>query len=411
MSRYRTSRRFLLLLLVAVLVAGMGLTEVGVAPIHAQTPHAQKSEHHDQVLNYLKRVRHETEAPGISAAVAVDGEIVFSEGVGYAELDNMTPQTSETVHNIGSISKVNAVVGLMQLVEEGKVDLDATLQTYLPYMPEKRWDVTVRHILTHTSGIRHYREDDFGPRGLQEMRHYDDFSEATKIFRGDSLMFEPGTYYSYSSYATNLMHGIVESVTDEGFEEYLKRHVWEPAGMLSTQFDVPSRIVHNRGQGYERDSLGYRVEAPYVDVSYKYAGGGMISTVDDLVRLGMALNTGSILRPETVQTMYEPQLDPSVLEYKQYNPDEEPEKRDWKQGLIWYWSQDGLGRWWVGHTGSVRGTRSALMNYPDRRVVVAIQANIRPFDADKHAQAIAQMFLSPKYEAPSVQAIKEAIGN
>jgi len=410
MSLYRSSGRFLSLLLVATLLVGPGLTDVGVPPVHAQNSLAQKSDHYDQVLNYLKRVRHETEAPGISAAVAVDGEIVFSDGVGYAELDNMTPQTGETVHNVGSISKVNAVVGLMRLVEQGKVALDATIQNYLPYMPEKRWDVTVRHILTHTSGIRHYREDDFGPRGLQEMRHYDDFSKATKIFRGDSLMYEPGTYYSYSSYATNLMHGIVEAVTDKGFEAYLKRHVWEPAGMLSTQFDVPSRIVHNRGQGYERDSLGYRVETPYADVSYKYAGGGMISTVDDLVRLGMALNTGSILKPETVQTMYEPQLDPSVLEYKQYNPDEEPEKRDWKQGLIWYWEQDGLGRWWIGHDGSVRGVQSQLINYPDHRVVVALQANVRPFDSEKHARAIAQMFLPPKYEAPSVRPVDGTAG-
>ena len=108
------------------------------------------------LLDYMEQIRNDNDLPGLSVAVAVDGEIVFSEGVGYAELDNRTPTTGRTVHNVGSVSKVLAVVGLMQLVEQGKVDLDATLQTYMPWYPEREFPITVRHILTHTSGIRHY---------------------------------------------------------------------------------------------------------------------------------------------------------------------------------------------------------------------------------------------------------------
>jgi len=118
----------------------------------------------EQILDYLEQVRNEAGAPGISVAVAVKGKIIFSGGVGYAELDNLTLATGKTVHNIASISKTHAAVAVMQLVEQGKVDLDNPVQDYVPYFPEKRWKITVRHILTHTSGIRHYRPDDFGPQ-------------------------------------------------------------------------------------------------------------------------------------------------------------------------------------------------------------------------------------------------------
>ncbi len=134
--------------------------------VTVQNPLTGQEVSRDQLLDYMQQLRTDHDLPGISVAVAVDGEIVFSEGVGYAELDNHTPATGRTVHNIGSVSKVFAVIGLMQLVEQGKVDLDATLQRYMPYYTEQPFPITVRHILTHTSGIRHYRNGEFGPYGL-----------------------------------------------------------------------------------------------------------------------------------------------------------------------------------------------------------------------------------------------------
>ena len=124
--------------------------------MQAAAPLTAQSHSREGLLDYMEQIRNDNDLPGLSVAVAVDGEIVFSEGVGYAELQNHTPATGRTVHNVGSVSKVLAVVGLMQLVEQGKVDLDATLQTYMPWYPEREFPITVRHILTHTSGIRHY---------------------------------------------------------------------------------------------------------------------------------------------------------------------------------------------------------------------------------------------------------------
>lgn len=347
----------------------------------------------DQLLDYMEQVRNENDLPGISVAVAVNGEIVFSEGVGYAELDNRIPATGRTVHNVGSVSKVLAVVGLMKLVEEGKIDLDATIQTYLPYYPEREHPITVRHILTHTSGIRHYDGVEFGPYGLLALRHYDDFEEATELWRDDPLVFEPGTAWMYSSHAHNLQHGIVEAASGMDYEEYLKRFVYEPAGMMATQFDVPRRVVQNRGHGYVRDEQGFFIHPPPEDPSYKYAGGGIISNVEDMVRLGIALNSGRILRPETIAEMYRAQIDPSIAEYVQAGGSPVPLAHE--QALAWFIRTDQAGRRYPSHTGTVKGTRSFLANFHQHGVIVALQVNALPFDSAKYGEAIAQMFLPP----------------
>jgi CubicO group peptidase (beta-lactamase class C family) len=350
----------------------------------------------EQLLDYMRQVRADNDLPGLSVAVALNGEIAFAEGVGYAELDNRTPQTGRTVHNVGSISKVLAVVAVMQLVERGSVDLDATIQTYLPYYPEKEWPITVRHILTHTSGTRHYNGVEFGEHDLLALRRYDDFEEATRLWRDDPLLFEPGTHWLYSSHAMNLMHGIVETASGLGFEDYMRTYVFQPAGMLATQFDVPSRIINNRGHGYVREEGGRFVHAPPEDPSYKYAGGGILSTVEDLARFGLALNDGKLLRPESLAEMYRPQLDSSV---RRFARNSEPQPLGHRQALAWWIRTDPAGREFPSHTGTVKGTRSFIGNYPEHGLVVALQANTLPLDSVRYGVAIAQMFL-PAADSP-----------
>ena len=353
-----------------------------VAPLWAQTGvHS--------VLPYLERVRSETGAPGISVAVAKDGQIVFSSGVGHAELDNRTPADGQTVHNVGSVSKVLAAVAVLHLVEQGKVSLDDRIQQYVPSFPEKRGPITLRQILTHTSGIRHYRDGEFGPHRLRSMQHFEDFTEAITHFTEDPLLFEPGEYWFYSSHAFNLLQGVVEAASGMGFETYMQTHVWGPAGMLNSSFDVPARVVYKRGRGYARDDDGALINSRYEDVSYKYAGGGMLSTVEDLVRFGTAINDGTLLEPATVAEMHAVQIDPVI----QFRIDDEPRELPFKQALGWDVSTDARGGSYISKTGTVRGTRSVVINYPDRGLVVALQANIAPFPVLQTGQEVAQMFL------------------
>lgn len=364
----------------------------------------------ETVLSYLSRWQAETGSPGASAAVAVNGKIVFSGGVGLADVENAVPQNARSVHNIGSVSKTQSVVALLQLVEQGKVRLDAQVQTYVPWFPEKGHPVTVRQILTHTSGIRHYKRDEFAGDATQFFRHYKRFEESTHFWRDDPLVFEPGTRWMYSSFATNLIQGIVEAVSGQGFEEYLTEHVWRPAGMADTRFDVPARIVPRRNQGYQLDGEPALLQhADNEDPSYKYAGGGMISTDEDLCRFGVALNDGRLLKAATLAEMYRLQLprdirysDEEEAAYAAEYPGRKKVSAGEEQGLIFSSSRDATNRIYAGHNGSVKGTQSRFTNYYKDNVVVALHFNLA--DADdkvdmrKATEAIAQLYFLPAGE-------------
>ena len=345
-------------------------------------------------LGYLKRLQAESGVPGISAAVSIRDQVVFSGGVGIADLQTGLSQTGTTVHNIGSISKTHAVVAVMQLVEAGKVQLDAQIQRYAPWFPRKDQPITVRQILTHTSGIRHYKDGEFGPASVMSFRHYDSFEESTRFWRDDPLLFAPGTKFAYSSYASDLMQAIVETASGQPFEAYLEQRLWRPAGMVNTRFDIPARIVANRGRGYVRnDKTGMLENAPDEDVSYKYAGGGILSTDEDLCRFGHALNAAVLLKPATLAEMYRLQLS---LDLPRYQPGEPPDPPIGKtQALIFRVGPDFQGRVHAGHSGSVKGTHSQLFNYLKDDVVVAVYANADPGNvglADA-AEALAALYL------------------
>jgi len=149
--------------------------------------------------------------------------------------------------------------------------------------------------------------------------------------------------------------------------------------------------MHNRGHGYVRDEEGGRFVHPFPeDPSYKYAGGGMLSTAEDLVRFGTAILEGRLLGPEAVQEMWAPQIEPSVPRYVA-NGEDQP--LDHEQALAWWIRTDPAGRRYPSHTGTVKGTRSFLGVFPEQGLVVALQANALPFDSARYGEAVAQLFL------------------
>ncbi|HEY6136717.1 MAG TPA: serine hydrolase domain-containing protein [Thermoanaerobaculia bacterium] len=218
--------------------------------------------------DYLHDIWKSSGTPGISVAVAVKGEIVYAEGAGMAELENQVPATPQTVWNIGSVSKVITAVAVMQLVERGQVSLDDPIQKYVPEFPVKpEGTITIRHLLTHTSGIRHYERGDFPGTPDNENTRPSTWIEGLKIFAGDPLQFAPGTRYLYSSYAVNLLQGVVERASGQPFEQYLAENIWRPAGMAATTFDVPTRIVPRRARSY-RIVSGAPVNYFYNDLAH-----------------------------------------------------------------------------------------------------------------------------------------------
>ncbi len=313
----------------------------------------------DSVRAFMKFELVRQHLPGFSVAVAVDDQLVWSEGFGFADLEAGDRATGSTIYRIGSVSKPVVGTALMQLVERGLVDLDAELQTYIPEFPRKRWPVTLRHLVTHTSGIRHYQEDEF-----LSLRRYDNLVEPMKIFAGDPLLFEPGTRYSYSTYGFNLVANVVENVSGLPIEEYMRKYVYEPAWMNSTGLEDWTTLQTGRAKWYStRD--GEWINEPYVDLSNKYAGGGITSTVEDLCRLHIAYARGRLMRPETIEQMYtnQPLADGSIGGY----------------GLSWRVGEadlpDGTSARTVQHSGGSVGANTLFIRFPDHGFAVAVVAN------------------------------------
>jgi CubicO group peptidase (beta-lactamase class C family) len=223
-------------------------------------------------------------APGASITVMRKGHVVWSEGFGLADLEQQVPVTGLTRFRVGSVSKALTSVAIGRLVEEGKLDLDAPVQRYVPSFPVKRWPITPRQLAGHLAGIRHYlrQEENY------VTRHYTEVGSSLAIFSADSLLFQPGARFSYSSYGWNLPGAVID-----------------PAEMRHTVADHVDSIVPNRARWYTRGANGGGiVNAGFADNSYKWAGGGFLSTTEDLAEFGDALMRGRLLRPETVKLLW-----------------------------------------------------------------------------------------------------------
>jgi CubicO group peptidase (beta-lactamase class C family) len=211
--------------------------------------------------------------------------------------------------------------------------------------------------------------------------HFDSIEEALEIFKDHPLLFTPGTQYSYSSYAYNLLAAVVESASGLTFEAYMREKVWSPAEMTVTRLENQGEIVPRRSRQYVNAGGGV-ANAPFADLSVKWAGGGMISTVEDLARFAIALDRGVLLRPDTLETMYEPMTlaDGTRTDY----------------GLGWDSQVDEKGRRWIAHGGGATGGSTYILRLPEKRFAVTIAANVQNAgDRRELSMKIAELVLAP----------------
>ena len=314
-------------------------------------------------------------APGASITVVKDGEVVWSEGFGWADMEQRVAVTPLTRFRIGSVSKSLPSIGLGLLVQEGKLDLDAPIQRYVPSFPAKRQPITARELAGHVAGIRHYRGNE-----MLIQRHYASVTEALDIFKGDTLLFAPGARFSYSSYGYNLLSAVMESAAGEPFVPFMTRRVFEPLGLRHTVAEYADSLVPFRAHFYTHaDSGSGIVNAPYVDNSYKWAGGGFLSTTEDLARVGQLLLDGTLLKPETRRLLWTSQrtTDGKATGY----------------GMGWFVDHDAAGRQRVYHSGGSVGGTAYLLIYPEQKLVLALLVN-SDYTFVRAAPRLAEAFLA-----------------
>lgn len=310
---------------------------------------------------FVEGIRKELGAPGLSVAVALNDKMVYSAGFGMADVENEVPARADTVYRIASISKTFAATSVLQLADRKKLKIDDLITATVPNFPHP---VTLHQIMTHSSGIRHYKPGENG-----SMTRFDTLEDAIKIFKDDPLLFPPNTKNQYSSYAFNLLQGPIEKLSGQPLETYLGENIFKPAGLTSTSLEFNERIVPHRARPYDRGKDGTLRNSPYVDNSIKWLGGGLISSAEDLIRFNIALNQGKLVSAGSLKLMNTANKlnDGSVSEYS----------------VGWELSDD-KGNHYVDKYGSGTGVSTYLLRIPEKHYAVAVlinlsHGNIKPF--------------------------------
>jgi CubicO group peptidase (beta-lactamase class C family) len=299
--------------------------------------------------------------PGLSIALVIDGHPAWSRGFGQADVENAVPATAATAYRSASIGKTMTATAAMRLVDAGKLELDADIRRYCPAFPAGRWTISVRQLLSHQSGIRHYG----GPRDREEQAstvHYANVIDAMAPFKNDPLQFQPGTRYLYSTYGYDVLGCVMQGAAAKPFLDVMRTQVWEPAGMHATRDDDPAALIDRRASGYALVDGALR-NAQHVDMSNRLPAGGYVTTVDDLARFEAALLDGTLIAPKTLQRM----LTPSVL----VDGTPVPYGLGWGMELE-PWHDDT----WAFHGGSSPGASGMVALMPRHRFGVAILANL-----------------------------------
>jgi CubicO group peptidase (beta-lactamase class C family) len=323
-------------------------------------------------------------------------DFAWANGYGYADLENKTPAKPESAYRLASVTKPMTALAVLQLVEKGKINLDAEVQTYVPYFPRKQWPVTVRQVLGHLGGISHYKN----PANESHIKTPKSTREAIAIFETFDLVAEPGTRYSYSSYGYNLLGAIVEAASGMPYGEYMRQNVWQPLGMNETRMDDPLEVIPNRVRGYQLID-GKVKNSEFVDISSRFAAGGTRSTVPDLLRFASGIMNGRLVTADTMNLMAT-SMSTRAGRLTNY-------------AMGWETTPYN-GRYMLVHSGGQPETRTLLYMFPSRSMAIAAAVNFEGSDPGVYIDRLFQLltgsplflniYSSDKLKAAASEAIK-----
>ncbi|NAS29428.1 serine hydrolase [Flavobacteriaceae bacterium R38] len=307
----------------------------------------------ERIIHKLIRKK---KVPGIAITVIKNDEVFWQKGYGYADIkEKKTVDPKNTLFRIASVSKPISATGLAKLVEEKKIDLDASLYDYVPFFPKKKYDFTIRQLGGHLAGIRTYKGREFFNKKNLSIR------EGVALFENDSLLFEPGTAYAYNSYDWVLISLAIQEVLKTSYEAVIKEKVIDPLKLTHTFPDKNDDTIANKAVFYsKRGKRRFRLAAE-VDNYFKLAGGGYLSTSDDVAKFGNAYLKGDFIPKEIASQFVESQKINKNLTY---------------YGLGWESSFDTGNRPYFGHTGNGIGGYAVFRVYPEQNMVFSILTNV-----------------------------------
>jgi serine beta-lactamase-like protein LACTB len=331
----------------------------------------------EQAMAELVLAQQQQQLPAVTAAVAWRGQLVWAGAAGYADLASQTAVTVQSQFRIGSTSKAVTATALARAVAAGEIDLDSPISRYMPQLPNQAWqNFTLRQLMSHTAGMPGYEEntDRMGViRTLLKQRHFSDVKDGLALFDESELLFSPGTNFHYSSFDINLASAVLQSAVQQPFLQYLQQEVSEPLQLSSLSADYTGQLLPNRVSFYFNHDGYAKLHWP-VNLSQKWAGGGLIASSADLVRLGSAWFDADFIPAAIQQEFWTPQkLSNGEVNEQFYALG----WRHFSQDYLFCNKQDPLSRTisFVHHGGVSDGAQSWLVLYPELQLVVAMNAN------------------------------------
>lgn len=304
------------------------------------------------------------------------GKSIYNKSLGMADREWNIPNTADTKFRIGSVTKQFTAACILQLAEQGKLDLQDKLSKYIYDYP-KADSITIHMLLNHTSGIKNYTEiPEFWPKAALSLST----DSMIALFKNKAFDFSPGTKWNYSNSGYFLLGVIVEKTSGKNFSEYVQEHVIKKAGLKNTAMDNLDSVLLFRAKGYGKNNQGVWQHAPYISMEGPYSAGAIVSTVEDLYLWTKALMNDQILSPASTQKMITPYL--SSYGYGIIIDSLKDHKRIW-------------------HNGGIPGFSSHLAYYPGRDLCVVVISN-NGSSADRIGIALASIMLDIPVQKPYI---------
>jgi D-alanyl-D-alanine carboxypeptidase len=368
----------------ACTIAALAATAVAVLPIvpacsrQAPAPDATACPPAVDRLDAYVRARMEAEhLPGLSLAVVRDGKVVLTQAYGLANLEWQVPATTQTVYEVGSISKQIAANAILLLVEEGRVGLDDPLSKYIDGTPPAWSAITVRHVLTHTAGLADF---DSGDIGFSYRREYTP-AEFVELLGKQPLQFAPGERWNYTN-AFPLLGMVVERASGQPYMAFVEQRIFARLNLASMRFKKAQELVPSRADGYVFENGGYH-HGERLRPAVIAPNGGVMTSVLDFAAWDIALTSGRLLKPETVEAMATP---------VRLN-----DGRTVSHGLGWFMDRFNGHRFGAHWGTTVTGYSAVVRRYVDDHVTVLVLANgghETGQAVDKISKCIANMYVS-----------------
>lgn len=336
-----------------------------------------------RVDEYLNGLTRENRFSG-SILIARDGRVIVSKGYGMANYETDVPNTTQTKFRLGSITKQFTAMAVMMLQERGKLSVQDSVCKYVAECPAAWQPVTIHHLLTHTSGIWSFTNT---PDYRKTMTLPSTVMETIARFKDKPLEFAPGERWNYSNSGYVLLGHLVEKISGQSYEAFLRENIFEPLKMTNTGYDKPDVILKHRAAGYTVWT-GRLLNAPYLDMTIPHAAGALYSTAEDLYLWDQALYTEKLVKQKTLDAIFTPVKD-------NYGYGFSIEKR--------------FGLKNISHGGGINGFTTFFSRFPEEKATVIVLGNLEGVSTGQVASKLAQFTLSDKIVKPQVVKVDSSI--